>query len=232
MKAILIALCTLIANAQVSPVRVIDGNWKTTALRADRGSVFITNERGSVKVTNGVRQILSVDPAWSGDVTRDDPSFKGQNLLNAFSRNAHLKLRPKDSIAAIWFRSGAPWQVNFGAQNTAVLAQVRKPVVLGNPQLKKGAIEAPAGFVSRPQVLAVALDANDGMTVLALYAAWLPGNVMVVGKFTKQATNYKRVGEFLIHVPREFHLMPHMAASGSTVWIGNDTQFVAEYRLK
>jgi len=81
----------------------------------------------------------------------------------------------------------------------------------------------------RPQVLGAALD---GSTVYLVYAYRGPGDTMVVGKFVKLAGNYKRVKEYSIRVPKSFHLTPHLAASGAALWVGNETQQIAEYLLK
>lgn len=219
MKALIGVLLGVTASAQIAPVRVIDGNWKTTALRADKTSVYIKSERGTLKVTDGVKRVLSTDPVWSGDVTRDDPRFKGMGLLVTASHLARVKVRPKDAVSLVLLKSGPAEQWNFDSKNTAVLKQTRR-------QLE---IQAPSGFpVMRPRVLSAALD---GSTVYVLYAAWLPGNVMAVGRFSRVGTSYVRK-EFLIHVPKDFHLFPHLAASNGSLWIGNEGQLVAEYRLK
>jgi len=144
--------------------------------------------------------------------------FKGVALMVKASRDARLKVRPKDGIGLVLFKAGPPEQWNFDSTNAAVLKQSRRPLD----------IKVPAGLpVVRAHILSAALD---GKTVVVLYGATLPGNVMVVARFTRQGTIYKRQ-EFSIHVPKTFHLMPHIAASGQSLWVGNEDKLIAEYKM-
>jgi len=202
----------------LNPIRIIDTGWKTASLRGDSGSLYVLNERGATKITGGIPKVLSVAPLWSSDVSRDDARFKGVALMVKATRDARIKVRPKDGIGLVLFKVGVPEQWNFDSTNAAVLKQSLRPLN----------IKAPAGFpVVRAHIVAAALD---GKTVVVLYGAKLAGDVMVVGRFTRHGSVYTR-REFSIRLPKTFHLMPHIAASGNYLWIGNENKLIAEYQL-
>ena len=241
---LLLFFAVVAAQAQLAPVRVIDGNWKTTALRSDNGAVYITSERGVLKAQNGTTTVLKTAPLWAADVTRDNPGFKCMGMKVVSSSSARMKTCI-DGTSAVFPRTGAVLQPRFTSKNTAVLAQVDKPLVRCGATRQKGCLDAPAGLaIGKPKVLNVTLDRKNGTDVLVLYAAVLKGDTMVVERFKNSAGTYKRAGEYLVRIPGPFKQVPHMAAWGESLWLGggfsnssngapkgNEDSLVAEYRL-
>jgi hypothetical protein len=218
---LLFALAAAVLQAQLAPVRVLDTGSKTKSIRAAEGSLYVTSVKGTVKVSKGLVKVLSAAPAWASDVKRDDARFQCLAAIIVANSSARIKACPKDSLTMVFFRTGDPWQVNFSPANAAVKAILNRPAAN---------VTAPAGFrMVRPQVLGAALD---GTTAYFIYAARLPGDVMFIGKFTKLSDNYKRVREYSIRVPKSFHITPHLAASGTALWVANEGQQIAEYLLK